>query len=90
MTLRHPLIVFNERKWIERTPFENSWLSLRYNHWIREMLNFVKYNPLPPYDSHSKDGQGHKKKYLDTSTKILSQEMLTFCHMKVLAVFVEI
>ena len=25
---------------------------------------------------HSKDGQGHKDKYLDTSKKILSQEML--------------
>ena len=28
-----------------------------------------------------KDGQGHKDKYLDTCTKILSQEML-MCNMK--------
>ena len=33
----------------------------------------------------SKDGQGHKDKYLDTSRKILSQEMLNLmlmCNMK--------
>ena len=29
------------------------------------------------------DGQGHKYKYLDTSSKILSQEML-MCNMKAL------
>ena len=32
----------------------------------------------------AKDGQGHKDKYLDTSRKILSQEML-MCNMKALA-----
>ena len=32
---------------------------------------------------HSKDGQGHKDKYLDTSKTILSQEML-MCNMKAL------
>ena len=31
--------------------------------------------------ANSKDGQGHKEKYLDTSRKILSQEML-LCDMK--------
>ena len=31
--------------------------------------------------ANSKDGQGHKNKYFDTSRKILSQEMLT-CNMK--------
>ena len=30
-----------------------------------------------------KDGQGHKDKYLDTSRRILSQEML-MCNMKAL------
>ena len=32
---------------------------------------FVK----PPKMANSKDGQGHKDKYLDTSTEILSQVM---------------
>ena len=31
---------------------------------------------MPPIMANSKDGQGHKDKYLDTSKKILSQEML--------------
>ena len=31
--------------------------------------------------TNSKDGQGHRDKYLDTSRKILSQEML-MCNMK--------
>ena len=31
-----------------------------------------------PIIANSKDGQGHKEKYLDTSRKILSQEMLTW------------
>ena len=31
--------------------------------------------------ANSKDGQGHKEKYLDNSRKILSQEML-LCDMK--------
>ena len=34
--------------------------------------------------TNSKDGQGHKDKYLDTSRKIMSQEML-HCNMKDLA-----
>ena len=33
--------------------------------------------------ANSKDGQGHKNKYLDTGRKILSQEML-MCNMKAL------
>ena len=33
---------------------------------------------MPPIMANSKDGQGHKDKYLDTSRKILSQEMLMF------------
>ena len=40
-----------------------------------------------PIMANSKDGQGHKDKYLDTSRKILSQEMLT-CNMKALALTV--
>ena len=36
----------------------------------------------------SKDGQGHKDRYLDTSRKILSQEMLR-CNMKSLALTVQ-
>ena len=36
---------------------------------------------MPPIMANSKDGQGHKDKYLDTSRKILSQEML-ICNMK--------
>ena len=31
---------------------------------------------MPPIMANSKDGQGHKDKYLDTSRKILLQEML--------------
>ena len=38
---------------------------------------------MPQIMTNSKDGQGHKDKYLDTSRKILSQEML-MCNMKVL------
>ena len=37
--------------------------------------------------ANSKDGQGHKDKYLDTSKEILSQEML-MCNMKAL-IFIE-
>ena len=36
---------------------------------------------MPPLMTNSKDGQVHKDKYLDTSTKILSQEMI-ICNMK--------
>ena len=36
---------------------------------------------MPPIMANSKDGQGHNDKYLDTSRKILSQEML-MCNMK--------
>ena len=36
-----------------------------------------------PIMSNSKDGLGHKDKYLDTSRKILSQEMF-MCNMKAL------
>ena len=38
---------------------------------------------MPPIMANSKDGQGHKDKYLDTSRKILSQEML-MCNMTAL------
>ena len=38
---------------------------------------------MPPIMDNSKDGQGHKDKYLDTSRKILSQETL-MCNMKAL------
>ena len=31
-----------------------------------------------PKMANSKDGQGHKDKYLDTSRRILSQEMLMY------------
>ena len=40
---------------------------------------------MPPIMTNSKDGQGHKDKYLDTSRKIMSQEML-LCNMKDLAI----
>ena len=43
---------------------------------------------MPPIMANSKDGQGHKDKYLDTSRKILSQEML-MCNMKAL-IFIKI
>ena len=33
---------------------------------------------MPPIMANSKYGQCHKDKYLDTSTKVLSQEMLMF------------
>ena len=32
--------------------------------------------------ANSKDGQGHKDKYLDTSAEMLSQEMFNMCIMK--------
>ena len=38
---------------------------------------------MPQIMVNSKDGQGHKGKYLDTSRKICSQEML-MCNMKAL------
>ena len=44
---------------------------------------------MPLIMSISKDGQGHKDKYLDTSRKILSQELL-MCNMKVVALAVQV
>ena len=38
---------------------------------------------MPPIMANSKDGLGHKDKYLDASRKILAQEML-MCNMKAL------
>ena len=38
---------------------------------------------MPPIMVNSKDGQGHKEKYLDISRKILSEEML-MCNIKAL------
>ena len=38
---------------------------------------------MPPIMANSKDSQDHKDKYLDTSRKILSQEMI-MCNMKAL------
>ena len=38
---------------------------------------------MPPIMANTKDGVDHKGKYLDTSRKILSQEML-MCNMKAL------
>ena len=43
---------------------------------------------MPPIMANSKDGQGHKDKYLDTSRKILLQEMLMW-NMKALALTVQ-
>ena len=43
---------------------------------------------MPPIMANSNDGQGHKDKYLDTSRKILSQEML-MCNNKALALTVQ-
>ena len=43
---------------------------------------------MPSIMANSKDGLGHKDKYLDTSRKILSQEML-MCNMKALALTVQ-
>ena len=43
---------------------------------------------MPPIMANSKDDQGHKDKYFDTSRKILSQEML-MCNMKALALTVQ-
>ena len=40
-----------------------------------------------PIMANSKDGQGHKDKYLATSRNILSQEML-MCNMKALLVII--
>ena len=33
---------------------------------------------MPPIMANSKDGQGHKDKYLDISRKILSQDMILY------------
>ena len=43
---------------------------------------------MPPIMANSKDCQDHKDKYLDTSSKILSQEML-MCNMKFLRLTVQ-
>ena len=43
----------------------------------------VSETQMPPIMANSKDGQGHKDKYLVNSRKILSQEML-MCNMKAL------
>ena len=43
---------------------------------------------MSPIMTNSNDGQGHKDKYLDTSRKILSQEML-MCNKKALALTVQ-
>ena len=43
------------------------------------------WNKIPPIRANSKDGLGHKDNYLDTSRKILSQEMLNdMCNMNAL------
>ena len=42
-----------------------------------------------PKLANSKDGQGHKDKYLDTNEKILTQEML-MCNMKALIVMTNV
>ena len=50
---------------------------------------------MPPIMNEFKNGRGHKNKYLDTSRKRLSQEMLTFTiwaspncnHLKLINVF---
>ena len=44
---------------------------------------------MPPIMDNSKDGQGHKDKYLDTSRNILSQETL-MCNMKALILILKL
>ena len=44
---------------------------------------------MPPIMANSKDGQGHKEKYLDTSRKILSQEK-HMCNMKALIFIIKL
>ena len=49
---------------------------------LKSMVNqdvFVK--QMPPIMANSKDGQGHKDKYLDNRGKVLSQKML-MCNIK--------
>ena len=64
---------------------ESCWVYLdekTFKCWISllsyEKTRCVRETQMPPIMANSKDGQGHKDKYLDTSRKILSQEMLMY------------
>ena len=48
----------------------------------------VRETQMPPITANSKDGQDHKDKYLATSRKILSQEML-MCNIKALIFIIQ-
>ena len=50
---------------------------------IEKQTRCVCETQMPPIMANTKDGVDHKGKYLDTSRKILSQEML-MCNMKAL------
>ena len=54
---------------------------------IEKKTRCVCETQMPPIMSNSKYGKGHKDKYLDTSTKILSQDML-MCNTKVLIFYI--
>ena len=44
------------------------------NRWNKSLNKMCLWNEMPPIMANSKDGQGHKDKYLDTSRIILSQD----------------
>ena len=62
--------------------FFNSYIFDKNDYFDIKQDVFVKHK-CPPLMANSKDGLGHKDKYLDTSRKILSQKML-MCNMKAL------
>ena len=63
--------------WLERCEYILQCLL----HYFERKTRCVCETQMPPKMANSKDGQGHMVKYLDTSRKILSQEML-MCNMK--------
>ena len=68
---------------------QSSWIYLPLHTKLRpreeknKVMDWLHCNATKDLHMNSEDGQGHKDKYLDTSRKILSQEML-MCNMKAL------
>ena len=65
--------------WLERCEY----ILQCFLHYFERKTRCVCETQMPPKMTNSKDGQGHMVKYLDTSRKILSQEML-MCNIKAL------
>ena len=88
-------IIFTDSYWVLDEFERNSVTFLWWIYFIsfKELIFICKQNvccetQMPLITAKSKDIQGHKDKYLDTSRRILSQEML-MCHMKALISIIE-